>query len=67
MAVSDLATFLEALAAADEQSGEAIRQAVGRTSDCQVPGQGHQAGPAARSGWVLAEVYQFVDNEGIKT
>eukprot|EP00972_Heterocapsa_arctica_P092864 13697084-Heterocapsa_arctica.AAC.1 len=66
MAMSELATFLEALAVADEQTGEAIRQAIARASGCEVPGQ-EQDSPAARSGCFLAEVYQFVDNEGIKT
>eukprot|EP00972_Heterocapsa_arctica_P044820 6613331-Heterocapsa_arctica.AAC.1 len=62
MAVLDLATFLEALAATDEQIGEGWLG----------PGLGHQdlrgeIWLAARSGWFLAEVYQFAENEGIKT
>eukprot|EP00972_Heterocapsa_arctica_P053150 7827548-Heterocapsa_arctica.AAC.1 len=49
MAVSGLAIFLKAVAAADEQTGEAIRQVIGRTSGCWVPVQGSEVKPVTRS------------------
>eukprot|EP00972_Heterocapsa_arctica_P064183 9471320-Heterocapsa_arctica.AAC.1 len=51
---------------ATKGAGKLVRASL-RHQDPREHAQGHQAGPAARSGWFLAEVYQFVDDEGIET
>eukprot|EP00972_Heterocapsa_arctica_P045460 6710557-Heterocapsa_arctica.AAC.1 len=61
------------MAAADEQShqdGPAERLGEVWLVPGEVwlfPGRGHQDGPAAKSGWFLAEVYKFAGKEGIET